>query len=848
MSTKNTRSKSTSTGRAKATVTKPKSAERKPVLADLGLQGGGAHGAFTWGVLDRLLEEPWLSYDGISGTSAGAMNAAVMVDGYAAGGADGARQALERFWKAVSDAAALSPFRRGPMEVITGNWTLDYSPMFVALDVAARLISPYDIAPHSANPARADPGELHRLRAPEAGADQAVRHRHQRAHRARPPFRNADVSPDALLASACLPTMFQAVEIDGEAYWDGGYSGNPSIAPLIRECSSRDTILVQINPIERPGTPRTAREIHNRLNEIAFNSTLIKELRAAALLRRVADPGTGDGAAGSRRCAAPDRQRRDALARLLVEDARGVELLPDAARRRPQAADAFLRGARRRPGRALDARHRRVPRRGLTPWACSASCSALAVLMWLSFRGWSVLLLAPAAALLVAAFSRAAARALDPYLHGFGRRLRGAVLPAVPARRPVRQADGGQRLGVRHRALHDRETRRAPRHPRRRARRGAGDLRRGQPVRGVLRHRADGRGAVPAADIPRRLMPAAIALGTTTFTMTAMPGTPAIQNAIPMPFFGTTPFAAPGIGLIASLIMLAFGLAWLRFAEASARRAGARLRRCRGGGRTGDRRPAGSRARDDAGAFDPPEAAKGRPSADEPGIGTALAPLVVMIGVNLLMSFVVLPRLDFAFADERPLAFALRLGGQRRLVGTRRPGVRDGGPAAAEPSAPGVGRESMDAGANASVLPVLSVASLVGFGAIVAAMPAFADVRDWILGIEGGLLVSLSVDQRAGGADRLGVRRHDDRARCAGGDVPCARRATGIDPALLHRIAAIGAGTLDSLPHNGAVVTLLAVCRSSHRESYFHIAMTAIVGPIVALVAVIVLAGLFGSF
>ena len=109
-------------------------------------------------------------------------------------------------------------------------------------------------------------------------------------------FRNADITPDVLLASACLPTMFQAVEIDGDPYWDGGYSGNPTMAPLIRECSASDTILVQINPIERPGTPRTAREIHNRLNEIAFNAVLIKELRAAALLRKAADPGSGEGA------------------------------------------------------------------------------------------------------------------------------------------------------------------------------------------------------------------------------------------------------------------------------------------------------------------------------------------------------------------------------------------------------------------------------------------------------------------------------------------------------------------------------------------------------------------------
>jgi NTE family protein len=269
--------------------------QRKPVLADLGLQGGGAHGAFTWGVLDRLLEEPWLTYDGISGTSAGAMNAAVMIDGWAAGGAEGARQALERFWRAVSDAAQFSPVRRGPLEVITGNWTLDYSPLFVAMEMAAKLVSPYDLNPLGNNPLEqilADQIDFERLK--RAPIKLFVTATNVRTGRGRV-FRNADLTPHVLLASACLPTMFQAVEIDGDAYWDGGYSGNPSLAPLVQECDSHDTIIVQINPIERPGTPRTAREIHNRLNEIAFNSTLIKELRAAALLRRVADPGTGEG-------------------------------------------------------------------------------------------------------------------------------------------------------------------------------------------------------------------------------------------------------------------------------------------------------------------------------------------------------------------------------------------------------------------------------------------------------------------------------------------------------------------------------------------------------------------------
>lgn len=268
--------------------------KRDPVAVDLGLQGGGAHGAFTWGVLDRLLEENWLRFDGISGTSAGAMNAVVMADGLTEGGPEQGRIALEAFWKRVSDAAALSPLRRGPLEVLTGQWTLDYSPVFAVLDIAARVLSPYDL-PHMANPLRqilADSVDFERLTAASIKlfvTATNVRTGHGRV------FRNAELTPDVLLASACLPTMFQAVEIDGDPYWDGGYSGNPSMAPLIRECSASDTILVQINPIERPGTPRTAREIHNRLNEIAFNATLLKELRAGAMLRKAVDPGTREG-------------------------------------------------------------------------------------------------------------------------------------------------------------------------------------------------------------------------------------------------------------------------------------------------------------------------------------------------------------------------------------------------------------------------------------------------------------------------------------------------------------------------------------------------------------------------
>jgi len=279
-------------------------AARAPVLIDLALQGGGAHGAFTWGVLDRLLEVPWLRLDGISGTSAGAMNAVVLafglLDGIARNDGEaaraGAKAALEDFWRRVSNAALASPFQRGPLEVLGGHWTLDYSPAFLAVDLASRLFSPYDLNVTGFNPLRRILGEcVDFARLKEAPIRLFVTATNVRTGRGRV-FRNADLSPDVLLASACLPTLFQAVEIDGDPYWDGGYSGNPTVTPLVRECDSTDTILVQINPIERAGTPRTAAEIQNRLNEVSFNSPLMKELRMMALLRRVADPGTGEGA------------------------------------------------------------------------------------------------------------------------------------------------------------------------------------------------------------------------------------------------------------------------------------------------------------------------------------------------------------------------------------------------------------------------------------------------------------------------------------------------------------------------------------------------------------------------
>src|SRR3984893_10558949 len=271
-------------------------AAHEAVLGDLALQGGGSRGAFTWGVLDRLSEEPWLRIAAISGTSAGAMNAALVADGWRRGGAEGARAALDAYWRRVSRAAAFSPLQRSPLDRLVGRWTLDTSPAYVAMDLMARIVSPYDLNPFGFNPLRAilaesiDFGE--HARAPIKLFITATNVRTGRGRI----LRNAAITPDVLLASACLPTMFQAIEIDGEPYWDGGYAGNPTLTPLVRESDAHDTILVQINPRERPEPPRTANEILNRLNEVSFNSPLMKELRMIALLRQVADPGHGEGA------------------------------------------------------------------------------------------------------------------------------------------------------------------------------------------------------------------------------------------------------------------------------------------------------------------------------------------------------------------------------------------------------------------------------------------------------------------------------------------------------------------------------------------------------------------------
>ena len=264
-----------------------------PILVDLALQGGGSHGAFSWGVIDRMLEEDDFQLEGISGTSAGAMNAAVLADGLCQGGRDGAKTALARFWKKVAEGARFSPFQRSPLDVIMGRWSLDYSPMYLAAEAMSRLVSPYDM-PTTANPLAAilaDTVDFDRL--VHSPIRLFITATNVRTGRGRV-FRNAEITPKVLMASACLPTMFQAVEIDGEHYWDGGYSGNPTITPLVRECQSNDTMLVQINPVTRDTGPTSARDIVNRLSEVSFNAVLMKELRMIALLRQVSEADHGD--------------------------------------------------------------------------------------------------------------------------------------------------------------------------------------------------------------------------------------------------------------------------------------------------------------------------------------------------------------------------------------------------------------------------------------------------------------------------------------------------------------------------------------------------------------------------
>jgi NTE family protein len=259
------------------TLAKPPSRRSRAGISEvkcvnLALQGGSAHGAFTWGVLDRLLEEPLIEVEGISATSAGAMNAAVMAHGLTVAGRKGAREALEEFWDGVARVTA-------PLEALQ------------LFEVASRFLSPYELNPFNYNPLRQLIRfiDFERLRQGSA-IKLFVSATNVRTGKIKV-FTDKEITADCVLASACLPFVYQAVEIDGEHYWDGGYMGNPALFPLIYSCQSRDILIVHVNPLERPDKPMSAREIMNRVNEISFNSSLMREMRAVAFVTKLIDDG-----------------------------------------------------------------------------------------------------------------------------------------------------------------------------------------------------------------------------------------------------------------------------------------------------------------------------------------------------------------------------------------------------------------------------------------------------------------------------------------------------------------------------------------------------------------------------
>ena len=451
---------------------------------------------------------------------------------------------------------------------------------------------------------------------------------------------------------------------------------------------------------------------------------------------------------------------------------------------------------------------------------------ALGLLVWLAYRGWSILLLAPLCALIAALL--AGQPLLANWTQTFMRNAAGFVAQFFPIFLlgalfgKLMEASGSveaiakyltERLGTKRAMLAI-------------VLAGAFVTYGGVSLFVAFFVLAPmGHALFKAANIPHRLMPAAIALGTSTFTMSAMPGTPAIQNAIPMPFFGTNPFAAPGLGLTASAIMLGFGLWWLARAEARARRAGEAYA-------YGDPTDPGVAAADGivrerattAREFDPEEIARGGRAAALPPLVLAALPLVTVVSVNLFMSFGVLPKIDASFLNEEHWGATslAAVGGVWSVIVALAVAIVV--LIATNFSRLPTLRATMDAGANAAALPIISVASLVGFGAVVASLPAFEAVKAWVLGIEGGPLVSLAVATNILAA----------LTGSASGGLTIALDAlgptymqTGLDPSLMHRVAVIGAGTLDSLPHNGAVVTLLAVCGSKHRERAHELAIAA---------------------
>lgn len=274
-----------------------------PRKLSLALQGGGSHGAFTWGVLDALLEDPRIELDGISGASAGAVNAVALADGFAraspqagtgaySAGAAAARESLQRVWKGVEDLGRIGSMAQGVARMVTGGWSGDPIGSGVLGDAMARWMSPYQSNPLDLNPLRhlleqeIDFDAVAKLDAPRIFVS-ATQVRTGRGEI----FGGKGLTLAAVMASACLPMLFQAVEIDGEPYWDGGYAANPALAPLIDHCDTRDILLVQLTPLRRDETPHTPHEIAERVAEITFNASLLSQMRSVDLIHRLLDQG-----------------------------------------------------------------------------------------------------------------------------------------------------------------------------------------------------------------------------------------------------------------------------------------------------------------------------------------------------------------------------------------------------------------------------------------------------------------------------------------------------------------------------------------------------------------------------
>lgn len=473
----------------------------------------------------------------------------------------------------------------------------------------------------------------------------------------------------------------------------------------------------------------------------------------------------------------------------------------------------------------------------------------LALLMWLAYRGWSVLLVSPLAALVAAIFSG------EPLLAHWTQTFMGGAARFVAQWFPMfllgglfgkLMGDSGSISSIAQYLTEKLGTKRTM-------------------LSVVIASAIVTYGGVSvfvaffvlvpmahqmfkAADIPRRLLPATVGLGAFTFTMSVMPGTPSVNNAIPMPYFGTTTFAAPGLGIIASILIFIFGMWWLGRAERAARRAG------EGYGGVAE---TGNSAIDEqtreqaaaAGDFDPAELPHGKSSNNLPPFFLAVLPLVVVIVTNFLMSLVIFPKVDFSFLEKYQWGGTTisAVGGVWSVIVAL---------TAANLTVIAVNfrrlpslRGSLDAGVNSAALPMLMIASLVGFGAVVAALPAFGTVRDAVFAIQGGPLVSLTVAMNvlagltgtASGGMAIVLNAFGDNFMNLAAE-------HGIDPELMHRVTTISAGTLDALPHNGTVLLLLNISGLTHRESYFDMVMTVIVSVIIALVAVIVLGSTFGSF